>query len=166
MTADIAADAECFWMEAAMHYEQPAVKAACLSLQQNHGLNVNLLLLGWWLAQRNIELLPAQFKTLDDTARPWHGEQLGVIRQLRNAASQAHWLEESQRQALAQKLLDSELMRERIEQRMLLERLASLATTTRSDASALQNLWNYLLVAGVPYSDDNSRLLAAISNSD
>ena len=166
MTANIAADAECFWTEAATHYAQPAVKKACLSLQQNHGLNINLLLLGWWLAQRNIELLPEQFKLLDAAAHPWHEQQLKVIRQLRSAASQTHWLEESQRQALTQKLLDSELLMEQIEQRMLIERLASLTPQTRTCASAQQNLWNYLLIAGVPYNNENNKLLTAISNSD
>jgi uncharacterized protein (TIGR02444 family) len=166
MTTDSAADAECFWMEAAMHYEQPAVKAACLSLQQEHGLNINLLLLSWWLAERNIALLPAQFKTLINTTRLWHEQQLGAVRQLRNAASQAYWLDDDRRQALAQKLLDSELLMERIEQRMLLDQLANIAPQPQSDASALQNLWNYLFVAGVPYLDDLNAPLAAISNSD
>ncbi len=166
MSDTLLADAEVFWCEAGMHYQQEAVKAACLTLQDGHGLNVNLLLLAWWLANHDYELQPEQFRLLDETVRHWHEQQLGTIRQLKSTAQNAHWLEEEHRQNLYQKLLDSELAMERIEQRMLLEKLAGMKLSKRQGASARQSLWNYLLYGGVSYSSENQKLVERIADDN
>lgn len=166
MSDSVADQAEIFWCEASMHFEQEQVKDACLTLQDSHGLNINLLLLAWWLAGQGYELQPEQFRVLDDAVRNWHDQQLRTIRQLRNAAKNATWLDDEHRQNLYQKLLDSELAMEKIEQRMLLEKLAALHANKRSEASARQSLWNYLLYAGVGFSSESQKLVARIANDD
>ena len=47
----IAVDAACFWAYSLRTYASPGVADACISLQDDHGCDVNVLLLCLWLAQ-------------------------------------------------------------------------------------------------------------------
>ncbi|MGI9492931.1 MAG: TIGR02444 family protein, partial [Geminicoccaceae bacterium] len=43
-----------FWDYSLSLYGRPGVEQACLELQRRHGLNVNLLLFAFWLADRGV----------------------------------------------------------------------------------------------------------------
>ncbi|GAA5215419.1 TIGR02444 family protein [Corallincola platygyrae] len=147
-------EADKFWHDSIAHYEQPQVKEACLWLQNEKQLNVNLLLLICWLAERNIELTPDQIKVLLDASQEWHDQNIAMVRQLRNATKAASWMDAERREQLQQKLLESELTMERIEQQIMLEQVKGLSPTPKSPANPEQSFWNYLLLKNIPLDEE------------
>lgn len=72
-----------FWDYSLAFYRRPGVEGACLDLQRRHGLNVNLLLLTLWLADRGIELDQATLSRAEKAVGTWHAEVIGPVRALR-----------------------------------------------------------------------------------
>ncbi|RCU43782.1 MULTISPECIES: TIGR02444 family protein [Corallincola] len=147
-------EADSFWQASYSHYQQPDVKDACLWLQDEKGLNVNLLLLICWAAEQGIELTPVEIDTMLTAAAEWHEQNIAMIRQLRRATEAATWMDDDKREQLKQKLLDSELTMERIEQQILVEQLKRLAPAQRNNARAEQSFWNYLLHLNIPLDEE------------
>lgn len=64
-------------------YGKTGVERACLALQRRHGLNVNLLLLACWLADRGIELDQAVLAQAVAAVSTWQNEVVQPLRILR-----------------------------------------------------------------------------------
>ncbi|MFN4089598.1 MAG: TIGR02444 family protein [Alphaproteobacteria bacterium] len=64
-------------------YERPGVAAACLALQDRHGLDVNLLLAAVWAGASGRGLDPAAMRELAASVARWHGEVVRPLRALR-----------------------------------------------------------------------------------
>ena len=141
------------WDYALELYGSEGVEAACLELQERHGLDVNLLLLCCWLAGRGIAADEAVFRRIADVTEVWQEE---VVRPLRGVRSRlkarlvaaqpesvaARWPELAA--TLRQRALGLEIDGERLEQLLLAELAASLApTATPGAALASANLRLY-----------------------
>jgi uncharacterized protein (TIGR02444 family) len=119
-----------FWDYALELYRRPGVEAACLELQQRHGVDVNIVLLCCWLAHRGAAADAAFLARIAQAAEVW---QQKVVRPLRAVRSQlksaltaaqpgsiaACWPELAA--TLRQQVLALEIDGERLEQLMLAE---------------------------------------------
>ncbi len=78
-------DAGSFWAWSVEIYARPGVAEACLALQDQRGVDVNLLLLGLWLAARG-QALPSQTAAdLADHAESWQRVVVGPLRGVRRS---------------------------------------------------------------------------------
>ena len=69
-----------FWRFSLELYARPGVAAACLTLQDRHGADVNLVLFALWLGSRGHQLTPEAGNDLARLARHW---QRPIVRPLR-----------------------------------------------------------------------------------
>ena len=72
-----------FWDYSLSIYGRPGVERACLELQRRHGLDVNLLLFSFWLADRGVDLDEATLALADQAVSTWHVEVIRPLRALR-----------------------------------------------------------------------------------
>lgn len=133
-----------FWTFSLVLYAEPLVKQACLSLQDEEGLDVNLILLAAWMAHagRRIErALVERLRAVSDR------QQTSVMQPLRQArrALNSNTFEKSLEQLIYRQrraLLAVELGLERLEQ-LQLERLIDQAKTDLDAASGALFLDNF-----------------------
>jgi uncharacterized protein (TIGR02444 family) len=142
-----------FWDYALELYRRQGVEAACLELQQRHGLDVNVVLFCCWLGQRGIEVDEAALGRIADTAEAWQEDFVRPLRTVRSrlkaalteprpASIPARWPEFAA--ALRQRVLALEIDGERLEQLLLAELAAELAPTAAPGvALASANLGRY-----------------------
>jgi uncharacterized protein (TIGR02444 family) len=78
-----------FWNHSLRVYRLPAVSATCLRLQNEHGLDVNLLLFALWYGRHHGPLPAALLDVLLAFTQPWARE---VVRPLRHARS---WMKQA-----------------------------------------------------------------------
>lgn len=106
--------ADDFWSFALAHYARPGVAEICLQLQDAHGADVNLLLLGLWLETLRLAWHDGDLDRLEAIAREWR-QSLAPLRQARRALkhlpdaealyAQAKSLELAVERAVQQRLL-------------------------------------------------------------
>jgi uncharacterized protein (TIGR02444 family) len=78
-----------FWNHSLRIYRLPQVSATCLRLQNEHGLDVNLLLFAHWYGQHHGALPTDLLHALFAFTQPWARE---VVRPLRHARS---WMKQA-----------------------------------------------------------------------
>lgn len=78
-------DVNQLWEFSLAFYSKPAVDSACLHLQDEYGLNVNLLMLCCWAGVQGLDASDKQLAALheDDNLGRWHGEVVEVLRGIR-----------------------------------------------------------------------------------
>lgn len=106
----------------------PRVKSACLSLQDEFGANVNLLLLLCLLQQRQLSLTNTQLQQLSAILQRFSTQFTQPLRALRKQSG-SDLLSTAQQQQLKQSLLQSELELEKLEQQLLVQYCPPLANT-------------------------------------
>jgi uncharacterized protein (TIGR02444 family) len=74
-----------FWRFSLTLYQVPDVAPACLMLQDNRGLDVNLLLYALWAGLQGASLVAADFDRLDALIRPWRTSVIQPLRAVRRA---------------------------------------------------------------------------------
>lgn len=72
-----------FWDWSLAVYGRPGVEAACLALQDRHGLDVNLLLFAVWAGTRGTILSPEAMGEAAQRVGRWHAEIVRPLRALR-----------------------------------------------------------------------------------
>lgn len=105
------------WTFSLAVYDQPGVAAACLALQDRHGLDVNILLYCCWAGARGATLSRAQVRTLQAAVAAWSGE---VVQPLRAVRRRLKTERDDEAQDLRAKVLQLEIEAERLEQARLL----------------------------------------------
>ncbi len=80
---------ESLWNSSVRLYRLPQVSETCLRLQNEHQLDVNLLLFAHWYGRHHGALAPEQLDELLAFTRPWASE---VVRPLRHARS---WMKQA-----------------------------------------------------------------------
>ena len=75
-----------FWSFALATYERRTVRGICLRLQDDHGLDVMVLLGCLWAADRGLQLEPAQIGALVAAIGPWQTKVTARLRWARRAA--------------------------------------------------------------------------------
>ena len=124
------------WTECEALY--PANKDLCLKLQDEHGVNVNLLLLALYLDQQTTtQYSQAQWQQLLNCIENWEHKIVKPYRQLRRLAK--GMIEASE----YQQMLDVELMMERKSQHLISNQLTEMASDSQDS-----NLTSYLRLFG------------------
>jgi uncharacterized protein (TIGR02444 family) len=96
------------WDYAVACYQRPGVAEACLALQDGAGADVNLLLAGAWLAERNCRWQRDDVAALVRVCADWRSQCLLPLRQVRRYLKEKMEIEELYRQV---KLLELEAER-------------------------------------------------------
>ena len=143
-----------FWRFLLHFYRQTGVSDACIALQDDCGVDVNLLLFSLWLAAGKRQLSAADVKRLDETVRSWRDLTIVPIRDARRKLKGAATLIEPQRQeAFRTKIKAIELEAERLEREALycLTRSGPLGTEAAPGQAARANVTAYERVVGVSF---------------
>jgi uncharacterized protein (TIGR02444 family) len=141
--------ADDFWAYSLALYSRPAVAAACLRLQDAHGLDVNLLLLCCWLARSGRgRLSAATLAAAEARVAPWCAGVVVPLREIRRALK---ILPQAGAPALYREVQRLELVAEREEQRLLLAGWAgSPAAASDPAADCAANLALYVAAHELP----------------
>jgi uncharacterized protein (TIGR02444 family) len=109
-----------FWRFSLHFYRQPGVSEACIALQDDCGVDVNLLLFLFWLADDGQLLSADEVKRLDDQVRDWRNLTIIPIREVRRRLKGAPTLvEPGTQEVLRTKVKAIELEAERLQQEAL-----------------------------------------------
>ncbi len=139
-----------FWHFSLGYYRKRGVADACIALQDDYGVDVNLLLFLLWLASLERRITLAELTSLSDTVRGWQAGVIAPLRDLRRKLKHAPPLVEAGAAELFRtKVKGLELEAERLQQQAMFElsRRAplgeaadSVAGAARANVAALQNL--------------------------
>lgn len=160
---DAAADA--FWDFSLAFYRRPEIAAACLSLQEREGRDVNLVLYLCWIGLSGRgRLAAADLARADAEIAPWRQDGIEPLRAARRALAGGEGALAAARYAAAKA---AELDAERVAQR----RLAALAPppgphSAAAAADAAANLALYLGGDGSEWAAPIFAALAAIGGED
>jgi uncharacterized protein (TIGR02444 family) len=154
-----------FWRFSLNFYRQAGVAEACIALQDDCGVDVNLMLFLLWLAASGRQLSLENIKELDDAVRSWRDRTIIPIREIRRRLKGAPTLVEAGKQeAFRTKIKAIELEAERLQQEALYARSRSAprAGEARAPAAARANLAAYERVLGARFAKDTvDRLMSA-----
>jgi uncharacterized protein (TIGR02444 family) len=145
-----------FWDFTLVVYGRPGVKDACLALQDDAGLDVNLVLFCCWTAQEGKgRLTRAEIQSAMAVVAVWRVQVLQPLRRVRRRLSKTGPRDESR---LREALLKVELGAEQIEQRRLYagliqESVAPGNPLDRRQSDARYNCDIYLDEMGVALDD-------------
>jgi uncharacterized protein (TIGR02444 family) len=144
-----------FWEFSLEVYARPGVAEACIALQDEAALDVNLILFCLWSAMQGPGLLePGDVQRLGKLAASWQDE---VVKPLRGARRAARRIKTSggaglYAAAFQRDIAATELSAERVEQWLLFDGVGEHEQTARGEPEALRlacaNLAAYLKAAG------------------
>ena len=138
-------------------YARPGVPEACLTLQDEHGLNTSFLLWAVWAEGADAAVL-AQAA---NAGKAWDERVLGPIRQVRRTLKAAFpAIDDGARQGLRDEVKSAELRAERV----LMEAFEALTEDRRGGTPVLVVLWVVSCAWGVRAPDEAlARLAGALS---
>ena len=133
-------------------YGRDGVSAACIDLQDRHGLDVNILLMCCWIgASGRGELTPGDIAGADASVNMWQAEVTGALRHIRRrmkSGAGGELVPADLAAALRKRVLDVEIDGEHIAQLALEATIARAVDDTRAAESratdAAVNLASYL----------------------
>jgi uncharacterized protein (TIGR02444 family) len=140
-----------FWRFSLHFYRQPGVSDACIALQDDCGVDVNLLLFLLWLAGDGQLLSADDVRKIDDTVRDWRNLTIIPIRDARRKLKGVETLVESgQQEVFRNKVKALELEAERLQQEALyaftqsgpLGRHSRPSEAARGNVSAYERIMN------------------------
>ncbi|MCE9677642.1 TIGR02444 family protein [Shewanella sp. AS1] len=140
MTSKILLD-NTLWQECDNFYHQQ--QANFLMLQDEYGVNVNLLLLALWLDQKQQGLSDENWQYLASELEVWEQKLLHPYRRLRKLSK--YNLADTE----YQQMLEVELMLERKSQALILHKLNQLTLAPQASGSQGENTRLYLSLFGV-----------------
>lgn len=135
-----------FWDFSLRVYERPGVASACLSLQEELGADVNLLLYALWAGRRGHLLSREECEELLAAIEPWHKDVVRGLRQVRlvmKRQRRADKIDPDVAESLRQRVKKLELEAERLEQDALYKALPLKAGAGAPEV-AMDNLKIYL----------------------
>jgi len=111
-----------FWTFSLAFYRQPGVAEACLRLQDESGVDVNVLLFLLWQASKGWELSPAEVGELDQHVAAWRQMTVIPLRSVRRALkSPPAMLTPDAGEGYRTRIKAVELEAERLQQRAMFE---------------------------------------------
>lgn len=143
-----------FWRHSLQLYAAAGIAPACLALQDDHGIDVNLLLLCCWLGSQGRRLGLRDMRAAMTSVADWQRCVIQPLRSVRRALkpmAQGALAEAAPR--MRQRLARLELEAEFQEHELLLHWAESRTLTCRPDtpqATTAANLRTYLRLMGVP----------------
>src|ERR1700687_290471 len=116
-SAEMAPQASPFWKFSLGYYRGAGVSEACLELQDDCGVDVNVVLFLLWMASPKRVLAADRVKRLADKVRPWQTDVIGPIRALRRMLkTDAPLLDKGSAELFRTKIKAVELESERLQQ--------------------------------------------------
>ncbi|MEE8235450.1 MAG: TIGR02444 family protein [Gammaproteobacteria bacterium] len=168
MTSDSDSENRPFWTFSLDVYARPGIADACLSLQDRHGCDVNIVLFCCWAASTGAGRLDDQ--TIADavaSVAEWQTEVIKPVRAVRRRleAEFTH-VDPKMASELKIEIGAAELHAESVEQNVL-EKLIAPERASRSDSAAQMedaqyNLLGYLKLLGVETNNDALESLSTI----
>jgi uncharacterized protein (TIGR02444 family) len=154
MTEPAAASETPFWRFSLHFYRQAGVAEACIALQDECGVDVNLLLFLLWLAAGRRQLSAANVKELDAAVGDWRQLTIVPIRDVRRKLKGvATPIEANKQEAFRTRIKAIELEAERLQQEALYSRSRSapLGRAAAPAVAARANLAAYEQVLAVRF---------------
>ncbi|HEX4408135.1 MAG TPA: TIGR02444 family protein [Xanthobacteraceae bacterium] len=143
-----------FWRFSLKFYREHNVSEACIALQDEFGVDVNLLLFLLWLASDDRQLSADEVQMLDDNVRDWRNLTIVPIRDTRRKLKGVETLvAPAKQEAFRNKVKAIELDAERLQQEALYEFTKSgpLGTPTSAVKAAQANIAAYQDALGVGF---------------
>ena len=143
-----------FWRFSLQFYRLSDVADACVALQDDYGVDVNLLLFLLWRADEGRLLSGDEVKSLDDKVRDWRNLTVIPMRTIRRKLKSARTLIEPARQeAFRTKIKANELEAERLQQQALFALSQSTPFGKEADprTAAHSNLCAYEHIMGATF---------------
>lgn len=143
-----------FWRFSLHFYRQAGVSEACIALQDECGVDVNLLLFLFWLASERQHLGADEVRKLDDNVRDWRNLTIIPIRDARRKLKGAATLvEPGKQEAFRNKVKAIELDAERLQQEALyaFTQAGPLGKAAAPPAAARGNVAAYEAVMGARF---------------
>lgn len=153
-----------FWRFSLKFYRQPSVSEACIALQDEFGVDVNLLLFLLWLASDDRQLSAEEVRMLDDNVRDWRNLTIVPIRDVRRKLKGAATLvDPGVQEAFRNKVKAVELEAERLQQEALyaFAKSGPLGTEASPPVAALANIAAYESLLGVNFPNPAVAALAS-----
>jgi uncharacterized protein (TIGR02444 family) len=153
-----------FWRFSLNLYRQAGVSDACIALQDDCGIDVNLLLFLLWLASEGRQVSPDEVKTFDDRVRSWRELTIIPIRDTRRKLKGvATLVEPGKQEAFRNKVKTVELEAEQLQQEALYNFTKSgpLGAQAAPKPAARANIAGYARAMGKTFPEVAVDLLAA-----
>jgi uncharacterized protein (TIGR02444 family) len=156
-----------FWRFSLRFYRHPNVANACIALQDECGVDVNILMFLLWLAAARRRIAPSAVETVCATAGPWRDEVVMPLRTLRRRLKDGAptLVERNLVELFRTRIKAVELEAERLQQEALFALAPGLATADEPsvEAAARANVAAYERVAGRAFTPESvNALLAAL----
>ncbi|MEA2905853.1 MAG: hypothetical protein QOI12_3240 [Alphaproteobacteria bacterium] len=157
-----------FWRFSLAFYRQPGVADACIALQEDAGVDVNLLLFLLWNAQRLRTFAPAEIEWLESKIGPWRDTTVIPLRSMRRALKTPVLVAPAAAEALRTRIKAVELEAERLQQEAMYEltpALPSGETAASAEHAARHSIAAYaaMLEAGFPTAAVDTVLAAFVT---
>jgi uncharacterized protein (TIGR02444 family) len=147
-----------FWRFSLRFYRRDGVADACIALQDEAGVDVNLLLFLLWCATERRRLSAADVATLDRLCAPWRAVAVIPLRTVRRTLKTPPPLvEPGSAELFRTRIKAAELEAERLQQEALFGRFAAApfgAEAPSASAAAQANLAAYAEVHDKPFARD------------
>ena len=143
-----------FWAFSLGYYRGAGVAEACLELQDNCGVDVNVMLFLLWQASQKRHLGAVQVKALAEKVGPWQIDVIGPIRGLRRMLKgHAPLLDKGPAELFRTKIKAIELEAERLQQEAMYAMASGLNAepATSVEAAARASMAAYESVAVNPF---------------
>jgi uncharacterized protein (TIGR02444 family) len=143
-----------FWTFSLGYYRGAGVSEACLELQDNCGVDVNVVLFLLWQAAQKRQLAAVQIKALSEKVGPWQIDVIGPIRGLRRMLKDnAPLLDKGSAELFRTRIKAIELEAERLQQEAMHAMAAGMISeaAASSEAAARASIAAYESVTGSPF---------------
>ena len=156
-----------FWDFSLKIYQPVAVREACLRLQNDHGLDVNMVLFCCWYANKYGNLNNDLFMHCHEFSRTWSDQVVKPIRSVRTSLKESGCtalpVDESACMKYREHVKQIELEAEKLQQMSLeglcLSNVSEFSDTYDKSVAISENLKTYL---GVKHLDINTELVSAL----
>ena len=153
-----------FWQFSLQVYERKDFAHSCISLQDNYGIDVNILLYCCWAASEGHSvLLKEEIDSLCRSVKNWNHEVVQKLRSIRRYLKNHDMNHlEAFSQNIRCKVLEIEIKAEQVEQDLLTNTVSISKNKYMSDQcrvrNALENIRTYFAILGVPKAASTSEL--------
>jgi uncharacterized protein (TIGR02444 family) len=139
------------WQFSLQLYSKPEVKDACLTLQDKHNADVNLILFLLYQGSLHQQLPQETIKQIDDKTRSFRERVIQPIRELRKTLKGKQFGVEEGDASLYQDMLSFELSAEKLAQAHL-ETIEFVADSGQTPLqAATDNLYSYAKLLDIPH---------------
>lgn len=139
------------WDFSLHYYACAGVSPLCLRLQDEYGVNVNVLLWALWLGYRGVRLEPALLAQALRKIHSWDQHYVLPLRQLRRRMKVEFGVADESIEVVRTQIKQAELLAEKHLQQILQAQISIDTALVQVTAAALMadNLWLYLQPLGV-----------------